>query len=67
MDNNNFRRFFGATLTILGTIVVLFACVAFLSDAKPLLGMSINKWESLAPFLVGLVFFGAGVGLIRNS
>ncbi|GAB3928296.1 hypothetical protein [Larkinella terrae] len=67
MDKNNFRRFFGATLTILGIIVVLFACVAFLSDAKPVLGMSINKWESLAPFIVGLVFLGAGVSMINNS
>ncbi|KAA9355070.1 MULTISPECIES: hypothetical protein [Larkinella] len=67
MDKNNFRRFFGATLTILGIIVVLFACVAFLSDAKPVLGMSITKWESLAPFIVGLVFLGSGVSLINNS
>jgi hypothetical protein len=41
--------------------------VAFLSDAKPVLGMSITKWESLAPFIVGLVFLGSGVSLINNS
>jgi len=66
MDNSNYRRFFGALLTILGIIVVLFACVAFLSHGKPVLGLSVSKWEALAPFLVGLVFFGAGVSLVRN-
>jgi len=67
MQNTNFRRFFGAMLTILGTIVVLFACVAFLSDGKPVLGLSVTKWESIAPFLVGLVFFTAGINLVRES
>ena len=68
MDNNtNFRRFFGASLTILGVFVVLFALVAFLSDGKPVLGMSINKAESAAPFIVGMIFLVTGVNLVRES
>ncbi|WP_266367714.1 hypothetical protein [Tellurirhabdus rosea] len=66
-NNTNFRRFFGAMLTILGTIVILFACVAFLSDGKPVLGLSVTEWEALAPFLVGVVFFSAGISLVRES
>ncbi|GAA4457837.1 hypothetical protein GCM10023189_29170 [Nibrella saemangeumensis] len=66
MDNSSFRRFFGALLTILGTIVVLFACVAFLSDNNPIMGMRITKWESLFPFFVGLVFLLSGINLIRQ-
>lgn len=64
---NNFRRFFGAMLTILGTIVILYACVAFLSDGKPVLGFSTTKWESAVPFIVGLVFLLTGVNLVRES
>ncbi|RYC71231.1 MULTISPECIES: hypothetical protein [Spirosoma] len=68
MENNtNFRRFFGATLTILGVVVVLFALVAFLSDGKPVLGMSVNKAESAAPFIVGMIFLITGVNLVRES
>ncbi|PRY40012.1 hypothetical protein CLV58_107106 [Spirosoma oryzae] len=64
---NNTRRFFGTSLTILGVVVVLFALVAFLSDGKPLLGMSINKAESAAPFIVGMIFLITGVNLVRES
>lgn len=64
---NNTRRFFGTSLTILGVVVVLFALVAFLSDGKPILGMSINKAESAAPFIVGMIFLITGVNLVRES
>ncbi|UFH53652.1 hypothetical protein [Spirosoma sp. KNUC1025] len=69
MDNNNtnFRRFFGASLTIIGVVVVLFALVAFLSDGKAVLGMSISKAESAAPFIVGMIFLVTGVNLVRES
>ncbi len=68
MENNtNFRRFFGASLTILGIIVVLFALIAFLSDGKPVLGLSVNKGESAAPFIVGMIFLVTGVNLVRES
>ncbi len=61
------KKIFGSVLTILGTIVVLFACAAFLSDGRMMLGFSISKAESTVPFLVGLVFFLAGVNLIRQT
>jgi len=67
MQNNSLKKFFGSLLTILGVVVVLFACVAFLKDGKPILGLSVSHWESLVPFLVGLVFLGFGVSLISKS
>nr|WP_293835075.1 hypothetical protein [uncultured Arsenicibacter sp.] len=68
MDNANFRRFFGAFLTILGTFVILFALVAYLKDGQAVLGMKVkNLGEAIVPFLVGLVFFGAGVSLINRT
>ena len=68
MDNNTqFRRFFGAALTIIGTFVILFACVAFLSDSKPVMGFSITKGESAVPFIIGMIFFLSGVSLVRES
>ncbi|GAB3172779.1 MULTISPECIES: hypothetical protein [Telluribacter] len=67
MENYRFKRFFAALLTILGIIVVLFACVAFLSDNEPVLGLFVTKWESIVPFLVGIVFLLSGVSMINNS
>ncbi len=69
MDNNNtnFRRFFGAALTILGVVVVLFALVAFLSEGKAVLGLHVSKAESAAPFIVGMIFLVTGVNLVRES
>jgi len=65
MENAQFKRFFGSLLTILGIAVLLFACVAFLSD-KPVLGMTVSKWESIVPFLVGTVFLLTGVNLVKG-
>ncbi len=67
MEKNNFRRSFGAALTILGAVVILFACVAFLSNGKPTLGLDVTPGRAAAPFIVGLIFFGAGINLINNS
>lgn len=66
MDNSRFKRTFGAILTTIGTLLVLFACVAFLSD-KPVLGLEVSKWETLVPFIVGGLFMIPGVSLISNS
>ncbi|MHA4738821.1 hypothetical protein [Dyadobacter sp. MSC1_007] len=65
MENAQFKRFFGALLTILGIAVLLFACIAFLSD-KPVLGLTVTKWESVVPFLVGTVFLLTGVNLVKG-
>ncbi len=61
------KKIFGSTLTILGIIVVLYACVAFLSDGKEVFGLSVSKWEALVPFLVGVVFLSSGISLLKNS
>jgi hypothetical protein len=65
MENAQFKRFFGALLTILGIAVLLFACIAFLSD-KPVLGLTVSKWESVVPFLVGTIFLLTGVNLVKG-
>jgi len=68
MENRtNFRRFFGASLTILGVVVILFALIAFLSNKKPILGLTVSKGESAAPFIVGMIFLITGVNLVRES
>lgn len=61
------KKVFGSVLTVLGILVVLFACVAFLSDGQPVLGFTITKAESIVPFVVGFLFFMGGLSLIRQT
>jgi hypothetical protein len=61
------KKIFGSTLTILGIIVVLYACIAFLSDGRRILGFEVDKLEALVPFIVGLVFLLSGISLIKRS
>jgi hypothetical protein len=64
---NDLKRIFGPALTILGVIVLLYACAAFLSDGKTIMGLSVTKGESAVPFILGLIFFAAGISLINNT
>ena len=67
MQDNNLKKFFGSLLLILGVVVVLFACVAYLRDGQPTLGMSVSHWEAVVPFLVGVLFLGIGSGMINRT
>ncbi len=58
-------KLFAGILTGVGMLLMIFACLAFLQGSGTLLGISIDKWGSLAPFLLGTVFFAAGVYLLR--
>ncbi len=57
------KRTIGSILTGIGVIFILFACLAFMSD-KPVIGFSLTKWETLVPFLVGILFLLVGVNLL---
>ena len=58
-------KLFAGILTGVGMLLMIFACLAFLQGSGSLLGISIDKWGALAPFLLGSVFFVAGVYLLR--
>lgn len=64
---NEQEKIFGPILTVLGVVVILYASVAFLSDGKVVLGLSVSQSESVVPFIVGLLFFLAGLSLIRKN
>ncbi len=58
-------KIFASVLTGVGMLLMIFACMAFLQGSGSLLGISIDKWGTLAPFLLGTVFFAAGIYLLR--
>jgi uncharacterized membrane protein len=63
----NMKRTFGAILTILGIIFIIWGAFSFLSGGGSMAGISIGKFNAIVPFIVGLIFFISGIGLIKGT
>ena len=63
----NLKRTFGAILTILGIIGIIMGAYGFMNSGASVAGMNMNIVTSLVPFIVGLIFFIAGYGLVKNT
>ena len=63
----NLKRTFGSILTILGIIFIIWASFAFMQGGSSVGNVSVGKWNSIVPFIVGLLFFGSGIGLIKGT
>ncbi len=59
----NQKRTFGSILTVLGILGIIIAAMAFLQIG----GLGLSKMNSLVPFIVGLIFFMAGINLVRTT
>jgi len=60
----NMKRTFGAILTILGIIGIIWGAYAFMMGGD---GGVVGKYTSAVPFIVGLIFFSSGIGLVKNT
>ena len=60
----NMKRAFGAILTLLGIIGIIWGAYAFVMGGD---GGFIGKYTALVPFLVGLIFFFSGIGLVKTT
>ena len=59
----NIKRIFGAVLTILGIGSLIFAAIIFVNNAE-----SNHNIKALVIYgILGLIFFIAGIGLIRTT
>jgi uncharacterized membrane protein len=63
----NMKRTFGAILTILGIIFIIWGAFAFLSGGSSVGGMAVGKLNAIVPFIIGLIFFISGIGLIKTT
>ncbi|MBF0695550.1 MAG: hypothetical protein IR153_10895 [Flavobacterium sp.] len=60
----NLKRIFGAILTILGIIALIYAAYTFLSAG----GDSMGDVKILAVYgILGLIFFISGIGLVKRT
>jgi uncharacterized membrane protein len=59
----NLKRTFGFILTLLGIIGLIYAAILFVNT-----GGNARDVKSIATFgILGLIFFIAGIGLVRNT
>jgi uncharacterized membrane protein len=59
----NVKRIFGTVLTVLGIVGLIYAAITFINT-----GGQTRDVKSLAVFgILGLIFFIAGIGLVRNT
>lgn len=56
----NVKRIFGAVLTVLGIIGLIYSGYGFVNK-------SINTRELIVVGVIGLIFFFAGIGLVKNT
>ena len=63
----NLNRTFGAILTILGIIGIIMGAYGFMNSGASLGSMKMSMITALVPFIVGLIFFFSGIGLIKNT
>ena len=63
----NLKRTFGAILTILGIIGIIMGAYGFMYTGASMGNMKMTMVTALVPFIVGLIFFFAGIGLIKNT
>jgi uncharacterized membrane protein len=59
----NIKRIFGALLTVLGIVSLVYAAIVFVNNAS-----AARDIRSLATFgILGFVFFLAGISLVRTT
>jgi hypothetical protein len=59
----NQKRTFGSILTILGIIGIIIGAIGFMGIG----GLGLGKTNSIVPFVVGLIFFAAGINLVKTT
>jgi predicted Na+-dependent transporter len=60
----NMKRTFGAILTILGIVGIIWGAYAFMMGGD---GGVVGKYTSVVPFIVGLIFFFSGINLVKTT
>ncbi len=59
----NIKRIFGAILTVLGTVGLIYAAIMFVNSSD-----GIRNIKMLATYgVLGLLFFVSGIGLVRTT
>lgn len=67
MEGEKFKRMLGTILAVLGILLLLFACFAFMATGGEMMGFNVEGARKIAPAVLGLVFLMAGVSMINRT
>lgn len=63
----DFKKIFGAILTIAGAAFMLFASFAIMQGGGELFGTPVTTLGAFVPFILGAIFMGSGIKLLRSA
>ncbi len=66
-DGTKFKRTLGGVLAGIGVLLLLFACVAFMSTDDTVLGFAVKGARKIAPAFLGLIFMVSGISMINRT
>lgn len=67
MEGEKFKRTLGSVLAVLGVLLLLFACFAFMATGGEMMGFNVSGGRKAAPAVLGLIFLVAGVSMINRT
>ncbi len=67
MEQNKTGKTFGVILAVMGILLLLFACAAWMSTSGQLMGFDIQGARKIAPTVLGIIFMLAGIGLMNRN
>ena len=66
-DGSKFKRTLGGVLAGIGLLLLLFACVAFMSADDTVMGMAVKGARKIAPAVLGLVLLVSGISMVNRT
>ncbi len=66
-DGSKFKRTLGGILAGIGLLLLLFACVAFMSADETVLGMAVKGARKIAPAVLGVILLVSGISMVNRT
>ena len=66
-DGSKFKRTFGGILAAIGLLLLLFACVAFMSADETVMGMAVKGARKIAPAVLGVILLVSGISMVNRT
>jgi hypothetical protein len=66
-DGSKFKRTLGGVLAGIGLLLLLFACVAFMSADETVMGMAVKGARKIAPAVLGVILLVSGISMVNRT
>jgi hypothetical protein len=66
-DGSKFKRTLGGILAVIGLLLLLFACVAFMSADDMVMGMTVKGARKIAPAVLGVILLISGISMVNRT